>query len=186
MFKFIGILSGIVITFTLYYLITGLKSDSELDSKPVKVISSDPGIPVKKDIDTKQIVIESLPDEVEQLDGESIASTNTRKLELLEQPKIEPIISKADPQKDIAETSESIPKPLVTTNSELFVFWTPFNSHYAANGFANSLGKKTGIPMQVVNDQPEIYQIAFAYSDTSDKEEKINRIRSITGLEVLP
>ena len=62
--------------------------------------------------------------------------------------------------------------------------WSPFRSEWAANGFARRLGLATDVPMEVVNESPGNYQVVFSYSDDGERQALVERIETVTGLEL--
>ncbi len=62
--------------------------------------------------------------------------------------------------------------------------WNPFRSQIAANGFAARLHAVTEIDYRVVRLKPGAYQVAFAYTDDSERAAKITQIQNATGLDL--
>ena len=62
--------------------------------------------------------------------------------------------------------------------------WSPFRSEWAANGFARRLVLATDVPVEVVNESPGNYQVVFSYRDDGERQALIERIETITGLEL--
>ena len=62
--------------------------------------------------------------------------------------------------------------------------WSPFRSEWAANGFARRLVLATEVPVEVVNESPGNYQVVFSYRDDGERQAMVERIESITGLEL--
>jgi hypothetical protein len=65
-----------------------------------------------------------------------------------------------------------------------FLFWSPFRSVWAAEGFARRLTSATRVPVEVVDAGPGEYRVAFSYQDDSERLARINRIETITGLKL--
>ncbi len=65
-----------------------------------------------------------------------------------------------------------------------YAFWSPFRSEIAADGFIARLQQTTGLDYRVVRLEPGVYEVAFAYSDDSDRAEKLQRISAATGLDL--
>ena len=65
-----------------------------------------------------------------------------------------------------------------------YAFWSPFRSEIAANGFVSRLQETTGLDYRVVKVKTGVYEVAFAYSDDSDIEDKLARISNATGLDM--
>jgi hypothetical protein len=65
-----------------------------------------------------------------------------------------------------------------------FLFWSPFRSAWAAEGFARRLTSATQVPVEVVDAGPGNYRVAFSYQDDTERLARINRIETITGLKL--
>jgi hypothetical protein len=65
-----------------------------------------------------------------------------------------------------------------------FLFWSPFRSVWAAEGFARRLTSATRVPVEVVDTGPGKYRVAFRYQDDAERLARINRIETITGLKL--
>jgi hypothetical protein len=90
---------------------------------------------------------------------------------------------------------ESVPEPspeqivLVEESQEpvehhWYAFWSPFKSKIAADGFVSQLQRTTGLDYRVVKLKPGVYEVAFAYSDDADIQDKLTQISSATGLDL--
>jgi hypothetical protein len=62
--------------------------------------------------------------------------------------------------------------------------WSPFRSEWAANGFARRLALATDVPVEVINESPGNYQVVFSYRDDGERQALIERIETVTGLEL--
>ncbi len=76
---------------------------------------------------------------------------------------------------------EEVPAPI---EQQWYAFWSPFRSKVAADGFVSQLQRTTGLDYRVVRLEPGVYEVAFAYSDDSDIQEKLTQISSATGLDL--
>lgn len=65
-----------------------------------------------------------------------------------------------------------------------YAFWSPFRSEIAANGFIARLQETTGIDYRVVKVKTGVYEVAFAYVDDADIQNKLARISDATGLDM--
>lgn len=63
-------------------------------------------------------------------------------------------------------------------------FWSPFRSELAADGFISELQRTTGLDYRVVKLKPGVYEVAFAYRDDTDRQDKLERISAATGLDM--
>lgn len=68
--------------------------------------------------------------------------------------------------------------------TQTHVFWGPFRSEWAAKGFAQRLTNATQITIEVVESGSGKYQAAFDYQDEKQRLEHMERIESITGLQL--
>jgi hypothetical protein len=88
----------------------------------------------------------------------------------------------------VENTADPVPPPVQpippADDSRWYSFWSPFRSEIAADGFVAELQRTTGMDFRVVKIKPGVYEVAFAYLDESDIEEKLTRISSATGLDM--
>ncbi len=103
------------------------------------------------------------------------------------EPDVVPVSSVTDPE--LAET-EALIEQIFNPDLELLVeenwyaFWSPFRSEIAANGFVSKLQETTGIDYRVVKVKTGVYEVAFAYVDDADIQDKLARISDATGLNM--
>jgi hypothetical protein len=64
------------------------------------------------------------------------------------------------------------------------LFWSPFRSEWAARGFARRLTESTEVPVEVIHMGPGNYRVAFNYQDESERLARIERIETVTGLQL--
>ncbi|MDJ0711830.1 MAG: hypothetical protein QNJ14_15685 [Woeseiaceae bacterium] len=76
------------------------------------------------------------------------------------------------------------PQPEPLLEEHWYAFWSPFRSEIAAQGFVSRLQQTTGMDYRVVKLKPGVYEVAFAYTDEDDIEQKLARISAATGLEM--
>ena len=76
------------------------------------------------------------------------------------------------------------PQPDPVLEEHWYAFWSPFRSEIAANGFVSRLQETTGMDYRVVKLKPGVYEVAFAYSDDNDIQDKLTRISTATGLDL--
>jgi hypothetical protein len=84
----------------------------------------------------------------------------------------------------ITEAVAPITEPLPAVATGWFAFWSPFRSELAATGFVSELQRTTGLDYRVVKLKPGVYEVAFAYSDENDIQDKLTRISAATGLDL--
>ena len=65
-----------------------------------------------------------------------------------------------------------------------YVFWGPFRSKWAAQGFAGRLTSATQVAVEVVDVARGEYRVAFSYRDEAQRLARIRRIETITGLDL--
>ena len=95
---------------------------------------------------------------------------------------IEQIFAPA-PIEETTDQEESNP-PVAAVDDNWYAFWSPFRSEIAANGFVSKLQQTTGMDYRVVKVKTGVYEVAFAYTDDSDVQEKLARISAATGLDM--
>jgi hypothetical protein len=76
------------------------------------------------------------------------------------------------------------PGPEVVVEENWYAFWSPFRSEIAANGFVAKLQETTGIDYRVVKVKTGVYEVAFAYLDDADIQDKLARISNATGMNM--
>jgi hypothetical protein len=62
--------------------------------------------------------------------------------------------------------------------------WSPFRSHWAAEGFAQRLVTATDAPVEVEEAGPGEYRVVLRYRDERERQAMIAHIEAITGLEL--
>ena len=99
-----------------------------------------------------------------------------------------PAVEPAAPEPELTDEQlvEQIfnPQPAPVLDEQWYAFWSPFRSEIAANGFVARLQQTTGMDYRVVKLKPGVYEVAFAYSDQDDIEQKLERISAATGLDM--
>ena len=100
------------------------------------------------------------------------------------------------PEPEPEPISESIPEPIPEPPPELpasepeplpvqwHAFWSPFGSRIAANGFVSRFESVTGFDYRVVKVDNGVFEVAFAYTDESERDEMLSTIAAATGLEL--
>ena len=74
--------------------------------------------------------------------------------------------------------------PADTSKASRYRVWSPFHSKWAAEGFAQHLSQATAVPVEVVNAGAGNYQVVFSYRDDGERQALVERIETITGLEL--
>lgn len=70
------------------------------------------------------------------------------------------------------------------TELQWYAFWSPFRSNIAANGFVTQLQRVTGMDYRIVKSKTGVYEVAFAYKDNNERQQKLALISSATGLDL--
>lgn len=108
-------------------------------------------------------------------------------LPMAELPEPTPVAMPADPAPApppaaAATEPEAVePEP---TPVRWHAFWSPFGSRIAANGFVSRLESVTGFDYRVVKVDNGVFEVAFAYSTDSERDEMLAMIASAAGLEL--
>ena len=123
-------------------------------------------------------------------DTELVLASSETDPELVE-PEPEPIeaqeaLTDIDPDPETEALIEQIfnPGPEDSVEDNWYAFWSPFRSEIAANGFVAKLQATTGIDYRVVKVKTGVYEVAFAYVDDADIQDKLARISNATGLNM--
>jgi hypothetical protein len=86
------------------------------------------------------------------------------------------------------DTAHAMDLPAQTQSADTrpgtYQFWSPFRSAWSARGFAQRLHSATQVPVEVIHAGPGNYQVAFSYRDESERLANIERIESVTGLQL--
>jgi hypothetical protein len=95
------------------------------------------------------------------------------------------------PTADIAATSaataaERGTAPVAEAQSAVHwhSFWQPFTSEVSARGFAARLEQLTGLDFQVRRAGVGEYEVAFAHLDDNQRQAHLDRIQTVTGLNL--
>ena len=108
-------------------------------------------------------------------------------LPMAELPEPTPVAMPADPAPApppaAAETEPDAVEP-EPTPVRWHAFWSPFGSRIAANGFVSRLESVTGFDYRVVKVDNGVFEVAFAYSTDSERDEMLAMIASAAGLEL--
>jgi hypothetical protein len=90
-----------------------------------------------------------------------------------------------EPQSIDAQSDQIQSDPMQSTLS-WHRFWRPFSTEVSARGFATRLEQLTGLDFRVQRAGVGRYEVAFAHVDDADKQARLARIRTVTGLEPEP
>lgn len=81
-------------------------------------------------------------------------------------------------------TAIDVPVPAEQPETRWHSFWSPFGSQIAANGFISHLESVTGFDYRVVKIRTGVYEVAFAYTEETERLDKISTISTTAGLEL--
>ncbi len=82
------------------------------------------------------------------------------------------------------ETSEERRGTTAPLQPRSHLFWNPFRSEPAARGFADRLSTATDVAVVVTEEGPASYRVGFDYRSEAERRALIERIETITGLEL--
>jgi len=74
--------------------------------------------------------------------------------------------------------------PINQSGNGTYLFWSPFRSTWAAQGFAGRLTLATQVPVDVINTGPGKYRVAFSFQNETERLARIEHIETITGLKL--
>jgi hypothetical protein len=178
MLRLIGILVGSALAVGLLIIALGVPEFSQPEIEPVQTVSvplpdaAPPQPPVAADEPAEEPHVEAVAEP--EPPGPALTDAETEAL-------IEQIFA-PEPAPGIALPEETTPP--VAVEDHWYAFWSPFRSELAANGFVSKLQQTTGMDYRVVKVKTGVYEVAFAYTDDSDVQEKLARISAATGLDM--
>ena len=96
------------------------------------------------------------------------------------------------PETTVAETplqeptavENIVPAEQAVPETQWHSFWSPFSSQIAANGFVSRLESVTGFDYRVVQIRAGAYEVAFAYTEETERLDKLSVIATTAGLEL--
>lgn len=101
-----------------------------------------------------------------------------------EPPSTAPDIASDSAPDLVAESMATVEETPQPNERQWYAFWSPFRSQLAADGFVSQLQRTTGLDYRVVKLKPGVFEVAFAYSDDKDIQDKLTQISTATGLEL--
>ncbi len=134
-----------------------------------------------------------------------IPEASVQIMEVEENPEVEPVVDHDNGDIEVAEvpptdiskslmpdsTPDAAPQPSASeaaptpaAERQWYAFWSPFRSQIAADGFVSQLQRTTGLDYRVIKLKPGVYEVAFAYADDTDIENKLSQISAATGLDL--
>ena len=176
MIRLIGILVGSAIAVGLLIVTLGIPEFSEPEPEPV----AEPvggGLPANE--------LEPVGDDLPANEPEPVGG-GLPAIDPEPEPESDPVESDLHAMLTDEQLVEQIfePQPEPILEEYWYAFWSPFRSEIAANGFVSQLQQTTGMDYRVVKLKPGVYEVAFAYTDQDDIEQKLARISAATGLDM--
>jgi hypothetical protein len=182
MIRLIGILTGSALAVTVMLVAFGVpelirSADAPVTTSPIEVTSPDVGPVVLEEITVEAPGQPVKP--VEAIDEVDLAAI----------PPATDLNMRIGPEAPAEKPGEpfiaSAPEPAAASQPQnWYAFWSPFRSELAANGFISELQRTTGLDYRVVKLKPGVYEVAFAYIDPTDRQDKLEQISAATGLDM--
>ncbi len=179
MIRLIGVLTGAALAIGLLLLVLGvpeLAGTPAADTERVPEVTAIVPTPQAPPAVSREPEPETQPVE----EPQSLAG-----MEIIAEPAAAPDVTtpaSPSPEPDIVTTETLTMDDAPTEN--WYAFWSPFRSRIAADGFVSELSRTTGLDYRVVKLKPGVYEVAVAYTDDADIEDKLTRISAATGLDM--
>lgn len=189
MLRLIGTLTGSVLAIAALIVAVGIPRFSPPDNPPgmssaVTEADSTPATGSTEPKTVEREPIEPGPVDVETPVVETLPRTDEPAAAPLSEAETAALIEEifAPPPQPVAVDAAAADPP--AAEERWYAFWSPFRSEIAANGFVSRLQETTGIDYRIVKVKTGVYEVAFAYSDDNDIQDKLERISAATGLDV--
>lgn len=183
MIRLLGILLGSAIAVGILIVVVGVPEFPDAP-RPLADIVPDPVLDTLPDIvpDVQDaIVADATQDETaDDMTEDDIAAGPTD--DRIAADSIEDAAIGAATHAEVSNADTSVAS--ASRETRWYAFWSPFRSEFAANGFMTQLQRTTGLDYRVVKQKPGVYEVAFAYTDDADAEQKLAQISQATGLDV--
>ena len=177
MLRLVGILTGAALAIAFLIVALGVpefaKPEAEVNPEPILDMTAQLE-PVTEP--EPQAAVEAAREPVAELEAEPMAEAVA---EPVSEPDYEALVEQI-----FAPKPQTEPEPASVIGENWYAFWSPFRSELAANGFVSKLQESTGIDYRVVKIKTGLYEVAFAYSDDEDIQDKLARISAATGLDM--
>ena len=171
MVRLLGILTGSAIALAILIVTIGIPDFAPSPAAATPVVRDDPAVQLRP------------PPEEPEAPEEPVASDMTEmpaEPDPAETPQVPPELA----QSAVQEPTDPAPHIAPTADVNWYAFWSPFRSEIAADGFVAELQRTTGLDYRVVRLKPGVYEVAFAYLDDNDIQEKLTKISTATGLDM--
>ena len=176
MVRLIGILTGSAIAVAILIVALGIPEfvapeppTREIPMRDVPTHDVPTGNVIKP---AEQIINEVLPEP-----APDVVATPAAEVLAIAEPEPQPLEAAPDPLVPVTHMQD-------VAEQHWYAFWSPFRSKIAADGFVSQLQRTTGLDYRVVKLKPGVYEVAFAYANDSDIEDKLTQISSATGLDL--
>ena len=184
MIRLIGILTGSALAVTAMLVAFGVPELTRSVDAPVTTTLPEAAPPIVEPTVVEELAAEAppRPDPVQPAETNEEADRAATLLEAELDMPIGPEVP-AENLEDAVTAPASQPGPTSQTDN-WYAFWSPFRSELAADGFISELQRTTGLDYRVVKLKPGVYEVAFAYTDPTDRQDKLERISAATGLDM--
>ncbi len=172
MIRLFGILTGSAIAVGLLIVTLGIPEFSQNQPLPVEPLTLQPDPAPEPAADSNAAG-----------DFEQVSEPSANSQPVPEPETVESDMAAAMTDEELVEQIFA-PQPEPVVDEHWYAFWSPFRSEIAANGFVSRLQQTTGMDYRVVKLKPGVYEVAFAYSDDDDIDQKLARIAAATGLDM--
>ncbi len=85
---------------------------------------------------------------------------------------------------DVDSPSAPLRETAAASGDGWYVFWSPFSSRIAAEGFVARLQTVTGLDYRIVRRTPGAWEVSFSYVDDDDIASHLSQISAATGLRL--
>ena len=175
MLRIIGILTGAALAIAFLIVALGVpefaKRETEINPEPVPDMTVQPEPLAEPE---PEAAVQVMPEPEAEVAAEAAAEPAPEP-----EPDYEALVEQI-----FAPSPEAEAEPTPVLDENWYAFWSPFRSELAANGFVSKLQESTGIDYRVVKIKTGLYEVAFAYSDDQDIQDKLARISAATGLDM--
>jgi hypothetical protein len=183
MMRTIGFLSGVCLTVAAFLLVArpwesqSPQAVAETPSTPTPEELSRAAAAIAEEVDVAPPANASAPAvPAPQAAGTADSKTPSASIASAPEPAQQPDVKAAAPVAASDREDSSEPGS--------FLFWSPFRSAWAAEGFARRLTSATQVPVEVVDAGPGKYRVGFRYQNDTERLARISRIETITGLKL--
>ena len=184
MIRLIGILTGSALAVTAMLVAFGVPELTRTTDAPVATSPTEAARPDVEPTVVEELIVETTPRPDPAQPAEPIDETEREIIPLVTDIDV-PIAPEVPAEKLAEPVMASAPEPAATMPPDnWYAFWSPFRSELAADGFISELQRTTGLDYRVVKLKPGVYEVAFAYTDPTDRQDKLERISAATGLDM--